>query len=73
MKIIEGFKYKVGDVLVPLDKNKSFFLKEIIVDDIHVKDFMYSVIDLDGERWQTSPFLIENEFVLKEDANVQAN
>jgi len=73
MKIVEGFKYKVGDVLIPLDKNKSFFLKEIIVDEIHVKDFMYSVIDLDGERWQTSPLLIENEFVLKEDANVQAN
>lgn len=66
---VKGFKYGIGDVLVPTNKkDAAFYLKEVIIDDIHIRDFMYSVIDVDGDRWQASPLMIEKEFVLKEGA-----
>lgn len=63
---VKGFKFGVGNVLVPLNQEEAaFYLKELVVDDIHVKEFMYTVIDIDGDRWHASPIMIENEFVLK--------
>lgn len=62
-----GFKYQVGDTLVPVAKNKkSHFLSEIVVDGIDETHFLYSVIDYEGESWNISPIELENEFVLKE-------
>lgn len=64
---MEGFKYQVGDTLVPVYKdNKSHFLREVVVDGIDKTHFLYSVIDYEGESWQISPIALENEFVLKE-------
>lgn len=66
---VKGFKYGIGDVVVPIKQEEAaFYLKEVVIDDIHVKDFMYSVIDTDGDRWQASPIMIEKEFKLKEGA-----
>ncbi len=66
---IQGFKFGVGDVVVPVNiENTAIYLQEVVIDDIHEKDFMYSVIDVDGDRWQASPLMIEKEFVLKEGA-----
>lgn len=66
---VKGFKFGIGDVVVPINKEEAaFYLKEVIIDDIHIRDFMYTVIDIDGDRWQVSPLMIEKEFILKEGA-----
>ena len=66
---VKGFKFGIGDILEPVNKEEAaFYLREVVIDDIHVRDFMYSVIDIDGDRWKASPLMIENEFILKEGA-----
>lgn len=61
---VQGFKFQVGDVIEPIDK-KSFYMRKLIIDDIHLQEFAYTVVDLEGDTWKASPLLIENEFVLK--------
>ncbi|MFD2133305.1 hypothetical protein ACFSKI_19000 [Pseudogracilibacillus auburnensis] len=66
---VKGFKFGIGDVVVPVNlKGKPSFLKEVIVDDICEKDFLYSVVDHEGDCWQVSPIALENEFILLEGA-----
>lgn len=62
--------YGVGDVIVPKShiKEIAHYLFELVIDDIHPDTFMYTVIDLDGDRWQVSPLMIEKDFMLKERA-----
>lgn len=63
----QGFKYAVGDVIVPKRhlKDVAHYLLELIVDDIHPEAFFYTVVDIDGDVWQVSPLMIENDFMLK--------
>lgn len=66
---IKGFKFGVGDVVVPVnERNAAIYLREIVIDDVHPETFLYTVIDIDGDCWQASPIMLENEFVLKGDA-----
>lgn len=60
-----GFMFQVGDVIVRVKKNASFYLQELVINAIHVCEFTYSVIDLEGDEWQASPLMIENDFTLK--------
>jgi len=64
---VKGFKFGIGDVLVPVNHDRAaLYLREVVINDIHIRDFMYSVIDIDGDCWQASPIMIEREFKLKE-------
>lgn len=61
----KGFVFKVGDVIVPVRKDASFYLQELIINAINVTAFTYTVIDLEGDEWEASPLMIENDFTLK--------
>jgi len=61
----KGFVFKVGDVIVPVRKDASFYLQELIINAINVTAFTYTVIDLEGDEWKASPLMIENDFTLK--------
>ena len=64
---VAGFKFGIGDVLVPIkNEDDAFYLDEIIINDIHVREFQYGIVDRDGDMWVASPLMIEDRFVLKE-------
>lgn len=65
---LKGYKYGVGDVVVPKSelKDVAHYLKELVIDDIHPEAFLYTIVDRDGDHWQVSPLMIENDFMLKE-------
>lgn len=68
---IKGFKFAIGDVIVPKSelKDVAHFLHELVIEDIHPEYFFYTVIDMDGEFCQISPLMIENDFMLKGECN----
>lgn len=61
----KGFVFRVGDVIVPVRKDSSYYLQELIINAINVTAFTYTVIDLEGDEWEASPLMIENSFTLK--------
>lgn len=68
---IKGFKYGVGDVVIPKAhlEDVAHYLVELVIDDVHPGAFLYSVIDTEGDLWQASPIMLENDFMLKGDSD----
>lgn len=65
MMHLKKLKYTIGDVLVPNEKNKTGFVREIVVDDVDPCSLKYGIVDLDGDIWQASSVMVEEKFMLK--------